>query len=126
MTSNSWIVFVPDVSQAPAGYQATLAMARRALRQEDWEAAEALLMRAGPIAGNDAAFFNLVGILREVGGNKKAAADFYGRAIKADGTYAPAQQNMRRLFELGRFGHTDQVVCLGDEMEPQMDTDVRR
>lgn len=114
------------VNPAMVGYRESLSMARQALRHEDWAEAEAWLMRAGVIAGNDAAFFNLVGILREVRGNKKAAAEFYGKAIKADGNYAPAQQNMRRLFELGRFGHTDQVVCLGDEMEPQTDTDARR
>jgi len=76
---------------------------------------EALLMRAGAIAGNDPAFFNLVGILREVEGNKDGAAEFYGRAIRSNSEYAPAQQNMRRLYELKKFGQTDQAVLLGDE-----------
>jgi Flp pilus assembly protein TadD len=108
---------MPEQSSIVVGYRRTLAMVRSALRREDWVEAEALLMRAGPIAGNDPAFFNLVGILREVEGNKDAAADFYGRAIRADSGYAPAQQNMRRLFELRKFGHTDQTVCLGDEAQ---------
>jgi Flp pilus assembly protein TadD len=123
MTWNSWIVFeLPKVSSARLGYDATLAMARRAFRREAWSEAEALLMQAGVIAGNDPAFFNLVGILREVQGNKNAAASFYGKAIRADSDYAPAQQNMRRLYELRTFGHTRQIVSLGDERQmPEMD-----
>jgi hypothetical protein len=116
MTWNSWMMLEVAASSSVAqGYRATLRSVRAALRREDWSEAEALLMRAGAIAGNDPAFFNLVGILREVEGNKEAAADFYGRAIRANSEYAPAQQNMRRLFELSRFGHTDQAVLLGDE-----------
>lgn len=117
MTWNSWmIVVLPEPGSNAVGYRSTLAMVRSALRSSDWGAAEALLMRAGPIAGNDPAFFNLVGVLREVAGNKSAAAEFYGKAIHSDGNYAPAQQNMRRLYELKNFGRTDQVVALGDEM----------
>ena len=116
MTWNSWMMLtVPQQPSVAIGYRATLTMVRNALRREDWVEAEALLMRAGPIAGNDPAFFNLVGILREVEGNKQAAAEFYGKAIRTNSNFAPAQQNMRRLFELRRFGHTDQAVSLGDE-----------
>jgi hypothetical protein len=116
MTWNSWMMLtLPEQSAMAVGYRTTLAMARSAMRRADWEQAEALLMRAGAIAGHDPAFFNLVGVLREVEGNKSAAAEFYGRAIRANSNYAPAQQNMRRLFELRNFGHTRQVVALGDE-----------
>src|SRR3954471_15089380 len=116
MTWNSWMMLaMPEQSSVAIGYRSTLAMVRAALRREDWVEAEALLMRAGPIAGNDPAFFNLVGILREVEGNKEAAAEFYGRAIRSNSEYAPAQQNMRRLYELKKFGQTDEDVALGDE-----------
>lgn len=116
MTWNSWMNLTLPHGSIAVGYRSTLAMARNALRNEEWGEAEALLMRAGAIAGHDPAFFNLVGILREIEGNKAAAAEFYGRAIRANSDYAPAQQNMRRLFELRSFGHTDQQVALGDEM----------
>ena len=116
MTWNSWMMLaVPAQSSLAVGYRATLRLVRAALRREDWVEAKALLMRAGAIAGNDPAFFNLVGILREVEGNKDAAAEFYGRAIRSNSEYAPAQQNMRRLYELKKFGQTDQAVLLGDE-----------
>jgi hypothetical protein len=107
---------LPEQGSIAVGYRSTLAMVRHALRSEDWGQAEALLMRAGAIAGHDPAFFNLVGVLREVEGNKTAAAEFYGKAIRANSEYAPAQQNMRRLYELRNFGHTDQAVALGDEI----------
>ena len=117
MTWNSWMILaVQEHSSIAVGYRATLAMVRAALRGEQWSEAEALLMRAGAIAGKDPAFFNLVGILREVEGNKEAAAEFYGRAIRADSEYEPAQQNMRRLYELRKFGQTAQAVLLGDEI----------
>jgi hypothetical protein len=97
------------------GYQATLARARLAMRRENWDQAEALLMRAGPIAGEDPAYFNLVGVLWEVRGNQCLARKFYGKAIWADSGYPAAQQNMRRLYELWTFGRTRQIVALGDE-----------
>ena len=76
MTWNSWMSLEVAASSSVAqGYRATLRLVRSALRREDWVEAEALLMRAGPIAGNDPAFLNLVGILREVEGNKDAAAE---------------------------------------------------
>jgi hypothetical protein len=102
---------------SPVGYEGTLSKARRAMRREDWEEAEDLLMSAGPIAGADPAFYNLVGVLWEVRGDKEAARRFYGKAIRADSNYGPSQQNMRRLFELWTFGHTRQMVALGDEAE---------
>ena len=116
MTWNSWMNLTLPASSIAVGYRSTLAMVRNALRREDWGEAEALLMRAGPLAGHDPAFFNLVGVLREVEGNKNAAAEFYGKAIRSNPNYSAAQQNMRRLYELKNFGHTDQHVALGDEM----------
>jgi Flp pilus assembly protein TadD len=85
------------------------------MRVGRWSEAEALLMRAGTIACEDAAFYNLVGVLWEVKGDQAGARRFYGKAIRADGDYAPAQQNMRRLYELWTFGRTREAVTLGDE-----------
>ena len=100
------------------GYQATLDQARDALRHGMWEEAEDALMNADILAGDDPAFFNLVGILHECHGRKRQARKFYGRAIALNGTYAPAQQNMRRLYELKMFGKTQETVALGDEPDP--------
>ena len=113
MSSNSLIFTLLQAEEF--GYDATLSAARAALRREAWAEAEALLMRAGPMGTSDPAFNNLLGILWEVRGNEKAARRYYGRAIRADGHYAPAQQNMRRLYELNTFGRSSERVALGDE-----------
>ena len=100
----------------PAGYDQTLAAVRAALREAQFPDAESLLMRAGSIApDHDAAFLNLAGVFHEAMGRPDAAKRFYGRAIHSDPAYEPAQQNMRRLYELGKFGHTHETVALGDE-----------
>ena len=117
MTWNKVLIVELERDFSSAGYQATLARACRALRREAWSEAEAWLMQAGGIAGNDPMFFNLVGVLREVRGDKEAAKLFYGKAIRADSNYGPGQQNMRRLYELQTFGRTSQRVVLGDESE---------
>ena len=113
--SEAAAVLVMAPAAAWVGYDGALAAARAALRFARWEEAESLLMWASAIAAEDAAFLNLLGVLWEVRGHARAARRCYGRAIRADGHYAPAQQNMRRLFELRQFGRTREVVALGDE-----------
>jgi Flp pilus assembly protein TadD len=97
------------------GYDWTLAEARGALRDGALARAEAALMRAAPIAGDDPAFFNLLGVLHECRGRLRAARRAYGRAIAVDGLHPAAQQNMRRLYELRTFGRTIEPVALGDD-----------
>jgi DNA-binding response OmpR family regulator len=98
-----------------AGYGATLEKVRHDLRGGAFAEAEELLMRAGSIAGNDPEFLNLVGVVHETRGRLRLARTFYGRAITARHDYFPAQQNMRRLFELQQFGQSNRLLALGDE-----------
>jgi len=44
--------------------------------------------------------FNLAGVLAEVLQDYKGAKKNYGQAIRLDRRYEPAQQNMRRQFEV--------------------------
>ena len=97
------------------GYEAVLYKVRKALRMVDTSTAEALLMRAADLAHNDAGYFNLLGVLYESRRQWRLAKKFYGSAIKLDKRYEPAQQNMRRLYELERFGKSDEPISLGDE-----------
>jgi Flp pilus assembly protein TadD len=60
----------------------------------------------------DAAALNLLGTVFELQGNWKAARKHYSRAISADVTYEPAQQNMRRWYELFTFGRTSEPLAL--------------
>jgi hypothetical protein len=98
------------------GYDQTIAEARAALRAGKITAAEDALMRAAPLAGEDEPdFFNLLGLLHESRCRWKSARKAYGRAISGNRKYLPAQQNMKRLYELNTFGHTWQAPAFGDE-----------
>jgi DNA-binding response OmpR family regulator len=98
---------------AQAGsYEALLARARMALTEGELGRAEALLLRAGPMGERDAAFHNLLGLLTELRENFADARRHYGRAISIDKTYEAAQQNMRRMYELREFGHSDEPGAL--------------
>ena len=58
--------------------------------------------------------FNLAGVLAEVLQDYKGAKKNYGQAIRLDRRYEPAQQNMRRQFEVDHFGSSNEPVNLGD------------
>ncbi len=106
-----------EPAEALVGYQGTLAAARKALRLGRLGEAEALLMRASDVAGSDAAYFNLLGLLYETQRRWSLAKKFYGKAIASDRHYPPSQLNMRRMYELTTFGRSDQPAVLGDEDE---------
>ena len=106
----------PVVNDPAAGYEDVLARIRKAMRSEDFASAETLLMQAADRQQTDSAeYFNLLGILYEVQGKWRLARKCYGKAMRADKNYEPAQINMRRIFELTTLGKSSQVVVLGDE-----------
>jgi Flp pilus assembly protein TadD len=92
-----------------------LALARQALRRGDIDEAERTIARAAVTGGDDPAFHNVAGVLYECRGDVRKARTSYGKAIALSPAYAPAQQNMRRLYELDTFGRTSKSVHLGDE-----------
>jgi lipoprotein NlpI len=57
---------------------------------------------------------NLLGVLFEMKNEYGVAKRCYGRAIAIDSQYEPAQQNMRRLYELFQFGSSKEPVNLGE------------
>lgn len=97
------------------GYEAVLDRARKALRLAKYADAESLMMRAADLADHDAAYFNLLGVLYESQRQWRLAKKFYGKSIAQDKHYEPAQKNMRRIYELERFGKSTEAVTLGDE-----------
>jgi CheY-like chemotaxis protein len=99
------------------GYAGVLARVRRALRAADFATAEGLLLKAADLARDDAAYYNLLGIIYEARKQRRLAKKFYGKAMRANRGYVPAQQNMRRLYELDTFGRTASGVALGDETD---------
>lgn len=99
------------------GYAAVLDRVRRALRLGQYIDAQTLLMKAADLGDKDASYFNLLGVLYETQHEYALARRFYGKAISSNRHYEPAQQNMRRIYELHQFGRSKQPVALGDEME---------
>jgi hypothetical protein len=77
------------------------------------------LAEAGDRAAGDAACLNLLGVVCEARAEWAAARRYYGRAIRADRRFAPAQQNMRRLYELNMFGRSPLPVAVGDPATDQ-------
>lgn len=78
--------------------------------------AETVLLRmAESWKKQTAEYFNLLGVLYEAQAKWRLARKCYGKAIAADKHFAPAQTNMRRLYELENFGESEQPISLGDE-----------
>jgi len=92
-------------------------MLRRAcvpLRSGDLQKVEGLLNAGGRHAAGDAACLNLLGVVAEARGRIRAARRFYGRSMRAEATFGPAEQNLRRLYELKALGRTTCPVAVGD------------
>ena len=85
-----------------------------ALRAGRVDAAAALLAPHSAALARDAAYLNLMGVCCELRRQWKLAKRFYGVAMSVDSSYRPAQQNMRRLYELYTFGSSREGISLGD------------
>jgi CheY-like chemotaxis protein len=111
-----------DVPSQPAGeiteqYEDALARIRKSLRMANYIGAEAMLMKVADARQNQSAvYFNLLGILYESQHNWRLADKCYNKALAADANYQPAMNNLRRLIELRRTGHSEQLIQLGDEL----------
>lgn len=97
-------------------WESLLSNAALLIRREQFDEAMQLLSPylAAPIG--DAAYLNLVGAICEGRRQWKRARKFYGRAMRANRSFEPAQKNLRRLYELHTFGRCGQSVSLGDEV----------
>ncbi len=89
--------------------------AKRLLNLQEFAKAKEHLIRALELNTDSAEAFNLAGVLFEMQKDFDRAKKYYGQAIKIDRHYEPAQQNMRRLFELFHFGSSEEPFNLGDE-----------
>ena len=86
-------------------------LAIRAGRVHD---ASEVLAAHGSVLACDPAYLNLLGVLCEVRRQWRLAQRFYGVAISIAPRFGPAQQNMRRLYELHSFGRSQEPLALGD------------
>ena len=104
----------PDDSPGET-FSARLVAAKRCLNLHAFAKARLHLAKALELNSKSAEAFNLAGVLAELFEDYDKAKKYYGRAINLDKNYEPAQQNMRRLFEVDHFGSSKEPVNLGDK-----------
>ena len=86
---------------------------KRAINIRDFTMAKKNIIRALELNENSPEALNLAGVMIEMRDDYDRAKKYYGAAIKQDSNYAPAQQNMRRIFELFHFGTSREPYHLG-------------
>ena len=96
-------------------FSAHIVAAKRCLNLRAFGKARLHLVKALELNAKSAEAFNLAGVLAEVLEDYDKAKKYYGQAIKLDKKYEPAQQNMRRLFEVDHFGSSKEPVNLGEK-----------
>jgi FixJ family two-component response regulator len=92
-----------------------LSEAKRLLNLQVFERAWTHLARALELNSKSPDALNLAGVFFEMQEDYDRAKKLYGQAIKYGPYYEPAQQNMRRIFELFHFGSSKEPLALGDE-----------
>ena len=95
-------------------FDSHIVTAQRLLNLQDFARAKKHLIRALELNDKSPEAFNLTGVLFEMQEDYDRAKKYYGQAIKLDKRYEPAQQNMRRIFEVFNFGTSKEPVGLGD------------
>lgn len=100
---------LPEATPQPSLQEARIALRLGCIHEAEF------VLNSIPGRVRDAAWLNLMGVVHESRGNWRRARRFYGKAMRADRGFEPAEQNMRRWFELFTYGHTDWPVALGDE-----------
>ena len=89
--------------------------AKRLINLQNFDAATACIAAALKLDATSPDVYNLEGVLAEIRGDYDAARRAYGRAIRLQSGHEPAQQNMRRLFELFNFGSSEEALHLGEK-----------
>ncbi len=84
--------------------------AKRAINLRDFPSARKNISEALRLNDRSAEGFNLAGVLAEMREDYDKAKRYYGQAIKIDSHFEPAQQNMRRIFELFQFGESKEPI----------------
>ena len=88
----------------PIRFDDCLWRAKRAINLRDFTAARQNLIQALERDPDSPQALNLAGVMFEMRGEFDQARRYYGRAIKVNKNFEPAQANMRRIYELFHFG----------------------
>ena len=109
---NDVIVRHAPLTPERSDFYAHLAAAKRLINLQDFAKASEHVKRALACA-DSAEACNMAGVLFEMNEDYENAKKYYGQAIAFDKNYEPAQQNMRRIFELFNFGSSKEPFNLG-------------
>ena len=103
----------PQKDHLAETYNSHIVAAKRCLNLRSFALARIHLAKALELNTKSVEAFNLAGVLAEMLDDYDKAKKYYGRSIQLDKNYEPAQQNMRRLFELQHFGSSSEPFNLG-------------
>ena len=103
----------PQKEHLAESFNSHIVAAKRCLNLRSFAMARIHLVKALELNTKSVEAFNLAGVLAELLDDVDKAKKYYGQAIKLNKNYEPAQQNMRRLFELQNFGSTSEPLNLG-------------
>jgi two-component system, OmpR family, response regulator len=103
----------PQKEHLAETFNSHIVAAKRCLNLRSFALARIHLVKALELNTKSVEAFNLAGVLAEMLDDHDKAKKYYGQAIKLDRNYEPAQQNMRRLFELQHFGSSSEPFNLG-------------
>src|SRR5580700_4852545 len=103
----------PQKEHPAESFNAHIVAAKRCLNLRSFAMARIHLVKALELNTKSVEAFNLAGVLAELLDDVDKAKKYYGQAIKLNKNYEPAQQNMRRLFELQNFGRASEPLNLG-------------
>jgi FixJ family two-component response regulator len=103
----------PQNDHPAESFNSHIVAAKRCLNLRFFARARIHLVKALELNTKSVEAFNLAGVLAEMLDDYDKAKKYYGQAIKLDKHYEPAQQNMRRLFELQHFGSSSEPFNLG-------------
>ncbi|HEU4678562.1 MAG TPA: response regulator [Terrimicrobiaceae bacterium] len=98
----------------PETFEDHVQTAKRLLNLRQFVEAREHIARALEIRSDSPEVFNLGGVLFEMLEDYDRAKRYYGQAIRLNRNYEPAQQNMRRIYELFQFGSSREPFNLGD------------
>jgi FixJ family two-component response regulator len=101
-------------SRAPIAddFASQMLEAKRLLNLQVFEKAWTHLARAMELNPQSPDALNLAGLYFEMQEDYDRAQKLYGKAIKYGPYYEPAQQNMRRIFELFQFGSSKEPFAM--------------
>jgi DNA-binding NtrC family response regulator len=95
-------------------FDAQVQAAKRLINLRQFKGAREHIAKALEMRTDSEEVFNLAGVLFEMLEDYDRAKRYYGQAIRLNKNYEPAQQNMRRIYELFQFGSSKEPFNLGE------------